>query len=97
MPILGLVIGISPDASLDEVTARLARTGGVRCGEAAGSRLPATLVRDDAAALDDALRALADERGVLVVDVVFHEFSDVHVAPRELAMPRDRSRRDATS
>lgn len=97
MPVLGLVIGVSSDASPGDVAAELERLGDVRCGEANGPRLPVTLARDDASSLDEALRAVADVAGVAVVDVVFHEFSDVSVAPDALVRPRERRRPHATS
>lgn len=97
MPVSGLVVTLAADADADAVGRALSVHGGIALGAPCGARLPVTLVTDDAASHGRALDALEHLPGIAFVDVVFHDFADVLVAPSDVVRRRERSRRHAAS
>lgn len=77
MPLSSLVVSLTP-APLAETCTRLASDiTGLDLGVPNGRRVPAVLDAPDYETHDRRLEALRQDEGVLFVDVVFHDFSDV--------------------
>lgn len=92
MPVSGLVLTVNDDVA-DALRATLGTWDGLVLGDRVGARIAATLESDDSMHHDEALRRLRSEPGVTFVDLVFHDFEDVLIAPSALVMPRERGAR----
>lgn len=78
MPLSSLVVSLTPAPLVDETCKRLVLDiVGLELGVANGRRVPAVLDAPDYETHDSSLEALRQDVGVLFVDVVFHDFSDV--------------------
>ena len=78
MPLSSLVVSLAPEPVVNETCRRLALDiTGLELGVANGRRIPAVLDAPDYETHDSSLEALRQDAGVLFVDVVFHDFSDV--------------------
>ena len=79
MPITSLVVSLIPEASehLKRTCDRLQKLGSLELGQPQGLRLPVVVDADSYAIHDESLEALRNDPEVMLVDVVFHDFSDV--------------------
>jgi nitrate reductase NapAB chaperone NapD len=94
MPISGVVVTLDRDhATCAAALAELRAFSALELGEHAAGRLAAVLEADDYATHDARLVALRAVRGVVWVDVVFHDFSDL----RDFERPPRGSRPDLCS
>lgn len=94
MPISGLVVTLDRDhTACAAALAELRAVPALELGEHSAGRLAAVLEADDYAVHDARLAALRAVPGVVWVDVVFHDFSDL----RDFERPPRGSRPDLCS
>jgi len=94
MPISGLVVTLDRDhTACAAALAELRAFAALELGEDAAGRLAAVLEAEDYTAHDARLAALRAVPGVVWVDVVFHDFSDL----RDFERPPRGSRPDLCS
>lgn len=79
MPVAGLVVTLTElDLLRDEACAALASDARITLGEMQrGGRLPVVLATDSVIEEQDLMNDVARTPGVLLVDLAFHDFSDV--------------------
>lgn len=77
MPISALVLHLDPSKDAAAVQEALRGLPGVDLGTDFDGRLPATVETETAESHGDALDRLSATSGVLHVDLVYHDFSDV--------------------
>ncbi len=93
MPVSGLVITRARDVDAVALDAHLRAVEGLELGPSSEARLAATLATDDAARHDAALAAIGAIPGVLLVELAFHDMSDVECVAHPPT--RERTRSDA--
>ena len=79
MPVAGLVVTLTElDLVREEAVASLGSDARITLGELQrGGRLPVVLSTDSVLEEQDLMRDVARTPGVLLVDLAFHDFSDV--------------------
>lgn len=79
MPVAGLVVTLTElDLVREEAVASLGSDGRITLGELQrGGRLPLVLATESVLEEQDLMRDVARTPGVLLVDLAFHDFSDV--------------------
>ncbi len=95
MPISGWVLTLGPDESQRiQVVQRLQSDARVTVGEPAGARLPVVLETSSPNEGHAMIEDLSDSPGVLFIELVCLDFSDVEVYDGEL--PRHKTRSEAS-
>ncbi len=96
MPICGLVLTVTDQPPLRAALESALRADGrLTLGPAHGARWPVVSETEDPLEEEALLEALSRTPGVLMVEVAYHDFSDVEEVPGELTGRRRRGRRGA--
>lgn len=95
-PVSGLVLTRDESVSDETLRATLATIAGLELGDSVSRRIPATLCTDDAPSHQDALASLEQTVGVRFVDLAFHDFEDVVIAPESLLRRKRRGDQHGT-
>ncbi len=94
MPVCGLVLTVTDDTALRAaLLQRLQQDGRITVGGSEGMRWPLVTETDEPREEAELLDELSRTPGVVMVEVAYHDFSDVEEAPPELTTRRRGRRR----